>query len=166
MRSAIPILVGVPLSFLTGCDAFMVVAQSVEVVIEDRQTGKGIPGATVDFALADRSPAAREKTDAAWLDAHRYHRATTDLSGHADLLFDVAWIAGGWFADTNTKRDRVRGKEYLFRIATEAVGETLKMWMKPDSTVSGDQLSITVISIGKPQKKDASWYSELRRPDD
>ena len=114
--------------------------------------------------MAEELP--REKTDAAWLDSHHYHQGTTDLSGHADLLFDVTWIAGGWFADTNTKRDRVRGKEYLFRIEKEAAKETFKMRMKPGATVSGDRFSITVISIGKPQKKDASWYSDLRRPDD
>lgn len=145
-----------------GCDAFMIVSQSAGILITKRVSGIAAEDAAVDFAYANRSPRARAKTDNEWLNAHAYRRRTTDSAGHASLLFDITWIAGGLLADRNTSRDRLTGEKYLFRIEDGTARELLTVEMTPNVTTQGRHFAITVLSIGQTHEQDAVWLSSFK----
>lgn len=141
---------------LTGCiaDAIMRVVQPVELLVTHSESGEPVPRATVDVAYAKhfRYVRSRQLTSSQWLDKFAYRRHETDITGRASMGIETYWIAGGLFADSDVKRDRLSGELYLIRIKTQVANEILIAEMGSGLSSVGDRFKVSILSVGSPRR--------------
>ncbi|MCG3139056.1 MAG: hypothetical protein HJJLKODD_02934 [Phycisphaerae bacterium] len=157
-RTTAVCIFGYYLVVFSGCigDALMSVRQPVEIMIRDSISNIGITDAGIIYAddthHYENSDHAKKSNDE-WIDYVKQNkiRYETSDSGYARLDVEVVWIAGGgWFADTDMKKDRLTGKIYLFRISKDNVKEILTVPMYQGNIINGKYYSLTIQSIGNP----------------
>jgi len=151
--------------FLAGCDAYLRVQQDAQILVLDLAIDCALPGAVVGFAHADRPMKGLSGTQLSkdeWLNKYDYRCQVTDARGRAVLPVDIGWISGAIFQDCNTRRDRLTGEVYLFRVTHGQWTDVFDVEMVPGSTSAGSHCRVTIETISRPSRLPAFRHERRR----